>query len=129
MRRLVSALILQQGKVLLALRKNTKEYADFWSVPVGHVEGNESDLQAIKRELKEELGIKAIKLKALHLVEDKEQLIRHQVFHLLQWQGSIENKEPHLCHLLDWFPIGQLPEPITAFSLKIISQSADYLKS
>ena len=127
--RLVSAIIFNEGKVLLGWRKNTRVFADYWSLPVGHVESHESDVQAIKRELREELGIKITKLKAIHLLEDKQQNICHQVFHLREWQGEIENKEPQLCHKLDWFPISQLPEPITAVSLQVLNQSEGYLKA
>jgi len=45
------------NKVLLAQRPEPKPYHGWWEFPGGKVENNESPEQALKRELKEELGI------------------------------------------------------------------------
>ena len=45
------------NKVLLAQRPPPKPYHGWWEFPGGKVENNESPEQALKRELKEELGI------------------------------------------------------------------------
>jgi 8-oxo-dGTP diphosphatase len=45
------------NKVLLAQRPKPKPYQGWWEFPGGKVENNESLEQALKRELKEELGI------------------------------------------------------------------------
>jgi 8-oxo-dGTP diphosphatase len=58
--RVVSAAFLYQGdRVLLARRSASKEIApNVWHLPGGHVEYGEDTYSAIKREIKEEFGLK-----------------------------------------------------------------------
>ena len=53
-----AAIIIKDGKILIAKRKEGK-----WEFPGGRVEGNESLEKCLKRELKEELGMKIEKIK------------------------------------------------------------------
>jgi 8-oxo-dGTP diphosphatase len=58
MRNIVNGLLVRQGTVLLARRSlHRKAYPGLWSFPGGHVEENESLLEALARELREEIGI------------------------------------------------------------------------
>src|SRR5882672_6532095 len=53
----VGVLIRADGAVLLADRPAGKPYAGYWEFPGGKVEPGESIASALKRELREELGI------------------------------------------------------------------------
>lgn len=55
----VAALIERDGKVLLDLRKRGTHQEGRWEFPGGKVEPGESDADALRRELREELGIEA----------------------------------------------------------------------
>lgn len=57
MRQVVSAAVVRHGRVLLAQRPPGKEYAYRWETPGGKVEPGESHLEAIRREMLEELGL------------------------------------------------------------------------
>ncbi len=57
--RVVAALIRLDGKVLLTQRWPGKHLALTWEFPGGKVESGENDEDALRRELKEELGIEA----------------------------------------------------------------------
>lgn len=58
MRHIVNGILLHEGEVLMARRsKHRQLYPDVWSFPGGHVEGTETNEQALVRELKEEIGI------------------------------------------------------------------------
>jgi 8-oxo-dGTP diphosphatase len=46
-----------EGRYLLGQRPEGKPYAGYWEVPGGKIENGESEFAALKRELKEELGI------------------------------------------------------------------------
>jgi len=128
MQQVVSAIIVQQKRVLLGLRKNTSVYSGCWSLPVGHVEAGETDDQAILRELKEELGIEATRFKAIDRLQDKAGKIDHRVYLLQAWQNKIENKEPLLCERLAFFSLDQLAENTTPISLTILERHASLLK-
>jgi ADP-ribose pyrophosphatase YjhB (NUDIX family) len=52
----IGAIILRKNKVLLGKRK-TEPYKGFWDVPGGFIEADESPEKALKREMREELGI------------------------------------------------------------------------
>jgi 8-oxo-dGTP diphosphatase len=55
--RVVAALIRQDGKVLLTQRKPGRHLGLSWEFPGGKVEAGETDDEALRRELKEELGV------------------------------------------------------------------------
>ena len=52
-----AAILLRDGKFLLAQRPQGKVYAGYWEFPGGKVEAGESLREALQRELHEELGI------------------------------------------------------------------------
>jgi 8-oxo-dGTP pyrophosphatase MutT (NUDIX family) len=59
-RRIVSALIFSKDGKLFLGKKNPKKggvYSDCWHLPGGGVNDNESDIDAVKREVLEETGI------------------------------------------------------------------------
>ena len=53
----VAAILENNDKILIARRKSGKNMAGFWEFPGGKKEINESDKEALKRELMEELSI------------------------------------------------------------------------
>ncbi|HAA15043.1 MAG TPA: 8-oxo-dGTP diphosphatase MutT [Cytophagales bacterium] len=52
-----AALLVRNGRYLLAKRPQGKHLAGYWEFPGGKVQENETPAQALRRELKEELGI------------------------------------------------------------------------
>jgi len=57
--KVVAGVIIQYGeKVLMCKRAENRTYAGQWSIPMGHVENNESPLNGAKREFFEETNIK-----------------------------------------------------------------------
>ena len=64
----VAAGIIQKGdKILIANRPNNKHQGGLWEFPGGKVEPNETNLQALKRELKEEINLE---IKQANLYQD-----------------------------------------------------------
>jgi 8-oxo-dGTP diphosphatase len=58
--RVVAAVIERRDRVLVALRHPEKRHGGMWEFPGGKVEGGESDLDALRRELAEELGLHVV---------------------------------------------------------------------
>lgn len=60
--RVVCGIIFNKDKILLTRRKKGKSLEGFWEFPGGKVEKNENDSDALKRELKEELGLDVLQI-------------------------------------------------------------------
>jgi ADP-ribose pyrophosphatase len=58
--RVVAAVIERGNRVLVALRPLEKRHGGMWEFPGGKVEGAETDLDALQRELSEELGLRVV---------------------------------------------------------------------
>jgi mutator protein MutT len=58
--RVVAALIRERGEVLLTQRRPGRHLGLSWEFPGGKVELGESDEEALRRELREELGVEVI---------------------------------------------------------------------
>ena len=52
-----AAILIKDGRVLIAKRKATDRLANKWEFPGGKVEDNETPEECLKREMQEELGI------------------------------------------------------------------------
>ena len=94
----VAAVILnEQGEFLLSSRPEGKAYAGYWEFAGGKVEAGETELQALQRELHEELGIHihaaAPWLTKIHHYEHASVLLRF--FRVLpnQWHGEVVCRE------------------------------------
>jgi 8-oxo-dGTP diphosphatase len=57
--RVVAGVALRDGLFLAALRPEGTPYAGFWEFPGGKVEPGETDREALRREIREELGVEA----------------------------------------------------------------------
>jgi len=55
--KVAAGIILKGDKLLIAKRPNNKHQGGLWEFPGGKVESNETNLQALKRELKEEINL------------------------------------------------------------------------
>ena len=79
-------------EVMLASRPLGKVYAGYWEFPGGKVEAGESLLQALARELKEELGIESINATRwiTKVFAYPHATVRLNFFRVWNWQG-----EPH----------------------------------
>jgi 8-oxo-dGTP diphosphatase len=107
---IVSAgLIIEQGKVLVTQRKEGDSHGLLWEFPGGKVKKGEEPRQALRRELKEELGM-----------EVDVGMIFDAVFHiypecpifLLIYHCRIEKgaPEPLGCNDLRWVNLGELKQ-------------------
>ena len=95
MKRVVAALIVKQGKVLVCQRTRHQTMPLKWEFPGGKIEEGEQPRSALRRELEEELGI-------LATVGDEVRRIQHEYpnggkvelrfFTVREYQREIENR-------------------------------------
>src|SRR4030095_13751850 len=85
---IVAALLVRNGRELLCHRPPGRRwYPDVWDFPGGHVEGRESPIKALARELEEELGI-LLQQPGPELVRVVEPGFVLQIWLLEKWDGG-----------------------------------------
>lgn len=103
----------RNGQVLLSRRFNTGYRDGEYSVPAGHLDGNETVRAAAQREAAEEVGVQI----ALEDILFSSVMHRHEgderidfFVEIRSWQNEPVNKEPHKCDELRWVYPTELPE-------------------
>lgn len=93
--RAVAGILFRDNKVLVAERPPNKPYAGYWEFPGGKIEEGEQGLDAIKRELHEELGIEVMSARHCfdhtHQYPDKKVLL--EVWLISEFSGELHGKE------------------------------------
>lgn len=107
-------LLLVRGDEVLLLRRYNTGYEDGnFSVPAGHLDGNETVIEAMIREAQEEIGVRLSPsnvrvVQVMHRLKSDEERIDYFLA-AEQWSGEVSNCEPEKCDLLEWFPVDELP--------------------
>lgn len=94
----VAAIIWQPGnsdKFLISKRQKGKHLADYWELPGGKVETDESRLQALSRELYEEINITPVNVSAFKQVRHdyKDRSILLDVWEVTSFEGKVRALE------------------------------------
>ncbi|MCX5067779.1 NUDIX domain-containing protein [Micromonospora lupini] len=109
----VAGALVDNDAVLLAHRRPTKRaFPDVWDLPGGQVEAGESELQALAREMHEELGVhivaaSASRLGVLHAGIGGVAL-HVGVWQVAEWIGSPTNRAPDEHDDIAWVGISEL---------------------
>ena len=92
-----------RGRVLVAQRPAGKIAAGKWEFPGGKIESGESSLQALRRELKEELDVDIADGTCLvqHVNEFPDRVVHLDVWLIRSWNGSVRGMEDQP---LRWLP-------------------------
>jgi 8-oxo-dGTP diphosphatase len=104
----VGILLRHDGRFLLTSRPAGKVYAGYWEFPGGKLEADEDVLQALTRELHEELGIilQHGTLWRDEIVDYPHALVRLNFCKVTEWQGALQMREGQS------FSWQQLPVPV-----------------
>ncbi len=91
----VGVLIRPDGHFLLTSRPVGKVYAGYWEFPGGKIEAGESVVQALQRELHEEIGIHIDSAQPwqVETVDYPHALVRLNFCKVFAWQGELEMRE------------------------------------
>jgi 8-oxo-dGTP diphosphatase len=91
-RRIVNALLVRNGCVLLARRApHRKAYPDLWSFPGGHVGPGETLEHALIREAREEIGVTLARFVARGTIADPNEIADPAAYHMFlvsEWVGE-----------------------------------------
>lgn len=93
----VAAIMQQHQRILIAQRDSQSDLAGYWEFPGGKIEQNETPVQALVRELEEELNIDHIQVTdyiATSTIQQPERIIQLQAWKVVAWQGEIQLR----CH-------------------------------
>ena len=111
----VGALV-RDGRVLLGHRRADKRaYPDVWELPGGVMEAGESELDALARELREELGVEIATESAAHLCRvaagPAGEPAVLSAWLVTEWEGAPANLAPEEHDDIGWFGLHELPPP------------------
>lgn len=118
----VHLILIENGKILLLRRYNTGYEDGNYSVVAGHIDGSESVVRAMRREAKEEAGIK-IKEEDLEIVhvmhrssEDRESI--DYFLTCKKYEGNIQIIEKDKCDELEFYDLKKLPNNVIPYVRK-----------
>jgi len=106
--------LFRTGQVLLVHRSPDRAaYPDVWDLPGGHREPGESELDALARELHEELRVRIVAGSTSHLCRldagrgpDR---VRLSAWLVSDWRHEPTNAAPEEHDEIRWFPVAELP--------------------
>jgi 8-oxo-dGTP diphosphatase len=109
MKRVVAALIMQKGKILVCQRTRHQTMPLKWEFPGGKIETGEQPRDALRRELEEELGIDARIGEEVARIQHKYKnggAVELRFYAVHEFQGEIENR---IFRDVQWADRKQLP--------------------
>lgn len=124
----VHLFLLKGNEVLLLRRYNTGYEDGKYSVPAGHMDGNEEVKHAAIREAREECGIDLAEedLQVAGVMHRRSSDERIDFFLVASnWSGEITNTEPDKCDELIWVDMQRLPENMIPYVRQAITNYRD----
>jgi 8-oxo-dGTP diphosphatase len=117
-------LLFWRGDQILLLRRFNTGYADGqYSVPAGHLDGDETVMAAAAREAQEEIGVRIeageiVFSSVMHRNEGDERV--DFFVRVPAWRGEAVNAEPEKCDDLRWADVHTLPENMVPYVKRAI---------
>lgn len=103
--------VIRDGDRILLMFSNTHET---WHLPGGKIDAGEEKFDALRREVREELGIECEPTELLCVTHDEN---KERIFHcenwLVDWDGTPTNKEPEKTDEIGWFSVGVFPSVLS----------------
>jgi 8-oxo-dGTP diphosphatase len=109
MKRVVAALIMNKGKILVCQRTRHQTMPMKWEFPGGKIETGEQPRDALRRELEEELGIDAKIGEEVARIQHKYKnggAVELRFYAVHEFKGELENR---IFHDMQWADRKKLP--------------------
>jgi len=107
----VGALLVSEGRILLLHRRADRTwFPNVWDFPGGHVEGGETETEALVRELREEVGIEIAKPPSppFWIVDGED--FHMKVWTVTTWTGTPINRATNEHDDLRWVAPGEFED-------------------
>lgn len=120
----VDGLIVKNQKILLIKRKG-EPFHNYWALPGGHLDLNETAEEGVAREVKEETNLVTTSIKLLGIYSNPQRDPRQIVsaIYIVETKGTPRAGDDAVD--FKWFPLNKLPKNLAFDHKKIIK---DYLK-
>lgn len=120
--------------LLLKRGKNSKNEVGYWNKPGGAIDHGEKVINAMKREISEEIGVKIDIWGYLPhadsiMKKDKQHWVGFNYLGRVK-SGNIRNMEPHKFDDVRWFALNKLPEKLSPMTREAIKNylAGKYIK-
>lgn len=112
--RCVAGALIRNGRVLLVKRSSHKRhYPGVWDLLMGgHLEGDESREDALRREALEELQVEIESFHPLGTIHDPVEPAEVSVYVVSRWSGEPVNAAPDEHSEIRWFSTDELPRSV-----------------
>ncbi|MFF3224062.1 NUDIX domain-containing protein [Nocardia suismassiliense] len=122
-------LVLRRGnQVLFGQRRNTGYEDGAFHLPSGHLEADESVVDALIREAAEEVGVSIAphNVRFSHIMHNASSGGRMAFFFTVEhWVGDPTNRELDKCSALQWFSLDALPEHMITYCRTALNHIAN----
>jgi 8-oxo-dGTP diphosphatase len=124
----VHLLFFREDQILLLRRFNTGYRDGEYSVPAGHLDGDETVVTAAIREASEEIGLQLdadniVFSSVMHRMEEEERV--DFFVRVRTWEDDPLNNEPDKCDELVWVDFKSLPENTIPYVRRAIENHLD----
>jgi 8-oxo-dGTP diphosphatase len=108
---IVAALLVRGNRVLLGRRAPGREwFPDVWDLPGGHVEAGEDAIDALAREIEEELGVAIARPVSSPFATAEQADLRLRIWLVRDWTGEPRNVQPAEHSEIGWFGTAEIPK-------------------
>jgi 8-oxo-dGTP diphosphatase len=107
----VAAFIIDKNQLLM-MRFRKPRFFGRWGVPSGKVETGEALEQAVKREVKEEVGLEVLECVEFGVNVNEEYAFESHLFVVKRYAGVANNCEVEKCFEVAWHELDNLPQTL-----------------